>query len=348
MFQKKFLFLLIAALWFVPFMPSTIHVNADPQLGVFIPPSSMTDNSGYYGEVEALFLLPTGAEPFAILSDSNTSDDDFTGLNDNGPADVVNAEYGRNGGFRANIGRNVPNNPLDLSVEFTGIFSTANTTAETNGSVGIIASNSEGDNSADIGIARTNLDMFYADMMAKYNVKFGQNSWLFTMGAGLRVAYVEHDIDRQFAGIDCDNSGWCQNRTNQEYWGVGPRVSTKLGWDVGSGFNIFTSANLTLLTGEMETLNRNTDDTHQTGDNDVNMRINSSRNIPILDMRIGVKWAKQITDGMRLNLMLGYEFQNWFDFRDKFVSVDDDGANAARETIDLGLEGPFLRVGAEF
>jgi hypothetical protein len=345
MIKKKILFLLVAALFLTP---KTISVQADPQLGVFIPPSSMTDNSGYYGEVEALFLLPTGAEPFAIIGEDNTDDDDFTGLSE-GPADVVNAEYGRNGGFRANFGRNVPNNPLEYGMEITGIFSNASTEVETDGDrIGIIQSNSEGDNSATYGIARTDLAMYYGDMMAKYNVKFGQNSWLFTMGAGLRVAYVEHDIDRQFAGSDCDDSGYCQNRTNQQYWGIGPRVSTKFGWDVGSGFNIFTSANLTMLAGEMKTLNRITDDTHQTGDNDVNMRINSSRNIPILDMRIGVKWAKQITDSMRLNLMLGYEFQNWFDLRDKFVGVDDDGANQARETIDLGLEGPFLRVGAEF
>ena len=337
--------------------PGVVYLRADSQLGVFIPPNSMTDNSGYYVQGEALFLKPN-SDPFVINGIGNSSDDDWAGLDGLSSVDVINSTYGRDGGFRAAIGRNVPNSPLDLSLEVTGIYSddTTDVEAEPGGSLGIIFPVGEGgDNSAEMARARTDLDMFYGDLMAKYNIKFGQNSWLFTMGAGLRFAHVQHDIIRQYLGsADCPTGGFgdtqnhCLQSTKQEYWGVGPRVATKLGWDVGNGFNLFTSANLTLLSGEMDTVVRNHSNTTSLGNNITHVRVVTSRNIPILDTRVGVNWVKQITSALRLNVMLGYEFQNWFDLRDRFTSVDDDGANMDVDRSSLGLEGPFLRVGAEF
>jgi len=360
MIRKKVLFLLIGALLLAP---SAIHVNADPQVGVFIPPNSMTDNTGYYGSIEGLFLKPNAEEPFAILAIQD-DDDEFHGGGN--PAEVAKAEYGRDGGFRAAIGRNVPNNPLEWGLEFTYIMSSERTRVEEpdGGQLGVISAYVEENiDSAVLAFATTDLDMFYVDLGAKYSVKF-QDSFLFTVGAGIRFSNVEHDVKLEYYGDDdsaedCgqgafvgnadDDDGGCHTDRQQHYWGFGPRVTTTLGWDVGGGFNIFTGLNFTLLAGESETEFLQLEQADDVDDNVIHIRVIETRIVPVMDMRIGVHWVKQFTPTVRISLMLGYEFQNWFDLRDRFQSIDDDSQAAlALETFDLGLEGPFFKLGAEF
>lgn len=355
-FRKK-LVLVLAAVFI---LATGINAGAQQQVGVFVSPESATSGSGWYGSVEALFLQARINDPIAVR-DSDADDDNILALDEElgGFQPIEYAEWGRDGGFRATIGKNAVNSPWDISLEVTYISSgdvkDLADSLSTDATLLYIYLDREPDERQVLNIrSETDLEVIYGDFMARYKVKLGDN-FLFGLGGGLRFVLLQDDRLYTATGDDCSGQGLvnnpmdifgggCSRSQREDYWGVGPRIQTNVAWAATDRLNIFTNLGFSIQAGERDSRV----DEHAVGVNSdivdfrtVTQRV-TSQVVPIVDAQIGIDYHAG-----NFGLRLGYEFQNWFNIHDGSnfeVSDDDSGTYLDNKSADIGFEGPFLRA----
>ncbi len=331
--------------------------NASAQgLGVFPAPDTPKSGSGYYVSLEGLFLEPHIQEPLGVLSDHHDGHNVFNG-SESVPENVAleNAAWGRDGGARVAFGKNVPNSPWDFGLEFTWI---------TSGDVKELADN-DGANSGETLFqaflprnlntdfdqlnvrGETDLQIIYGDFLAKYNTKIGE-SFALGFSGGLRFAYVENDRLFTAIGHTCSssNNSGCVLSHRTDYWGVGPRVITQVGWQATDRLSLFANLGFTVLVGEMD---RRTDEHGGDSFNDNRSLIQDVRGkvVPVVDSQVGLQYSSG-----GISFKVGYEFQNWFKLHERTVTnpgaQENDAAYQQVNPVDIGLEGPFASAKLTF
>jgi hypothetical protein len=369
MIRKKILFLLIAAIFLTP---SLVKLKADPQLGVFVPPSSQTNNTGYYAFGEGLFLRGTNTHDYALPADDDDERVDAEG-------DILAIGYGRDGGFRAGFGRNIPNSPWDVSFTASYIKTTGDefvdhgdiegvSTFRMTNTLVLVSTDDEGiiGDAHDI-TSSADTEIYSFDLAATHRMRVGSNFDLGLSG-GLRFASVENSRSFIYTGHDCggeDDDNLCSRDVSSDFNGGGLRLGIQAGWaSPVNGLSAFMNTGFSMLVGEKEnrfSMVAQDDDTFGSVDDDGMHLFGETNEIalaPVIDMQIGVTYVKQINEKIKLSATVGYEFQGWLDMMERVVPqgavliVDDDDVQATpaldNNQSSLGLEGVFFRVGGEF
>ncbi|MGV7220559.1 MAG: Lpg1974 family pore-forming outer membrane protein [Nitrospinales bacterium] len=370
MIRKKILFLLIAAIFLTP---SIMNLKADPQLGVFVPPDSKTNNTGYYAFGEGLFLRGTNTHDYAIPTDDDDEAVDAEG-------DILAIGYGRDGGFRAGFGRNIPNSPWDVSFTASYIKTTGDEFVDhgdidgvdafrmTNTLIMIAIDDAEDSISeADNITSRADSEIYYFDLAATHRMRVGSN-FDFGVSGGLRFASVENSRSFLYIGHGCggeDDDNSCSRDVSSDFNGGGLRLGIQAGWaSPVNGLSAFMNTGFSMLVGEKEnsfSMAAQDDDTFGSIDDDGMHLFGETNEIalaPVIDMQIGVTYVKQLNEKLKLTATVGYEFQGWLDMMERVVpqgsiQIGDDDDVKATAGLDnnqtaLGLEGVFFRVGGEF
>lgn len=355
--EKRNSLVFILASFFI--LSTSFNADAQQQIGVFVSPDSATSGSGYYGSGEIHFLQPNIKEPLAVI-DRDTTDNGAVAPN-GGSVPIENAQWDRDPGGRITIGRNIPNSPWNVAFDVTYIRSRAVKTvnAPSGGQLlQVFGDRGNVTNVADTARSETDLEVIYGDLMARYDLKFGEDI-LISSGAGLRFAYFSNDRLLTANGGDCGsgsltsiNSENCALQQEQEYLGIGPVFRTQLGWQATQNLNLFANLGFSLLAGEMDRTAEEHSDVN-TGVRRSNIKEEASKTVPVIDSQIGVQYAHAL-ESFKLFFRLGYEIQHWFGMHDRTRPEFSDGVASNRgvvqdtEEADVGFDGPFMRFTAEF
>jgi major outer membrane protein len=167
------------------------------------------------------------------------------------------------------------------------------------------------------------------------------------IGAGMRHAKMTQDLDITYQQ---DLGGGliriADIYTSNDFSGWGTNVKIGLDWQIGHGFNIFSSLAGSLLIGDFDMSYTQIDT--DSGASPVE-RINTNNTIdnsiiPVIEMRVGVGYLYQMKNEMIIGAKLGYDWQNWFNMVTTQRFTDDvDAQLMSTDTTDIGLSGFFIQ-----
>ncbi len=316
------------------FLLSSIALASPGETGkpltIFAPPSSLTDNSGYYFALEGLFIKPTSNTDFAVEGGGTPS------------GKIFKIGFDRKPGYRFSLGKNLPNKAWDVGATITYIKSDQQESI--NGTLGpTLLPPALSNDSVTFADARSEFQLTVVDLLARYNIKIAED---FRLGfaTGIKLANIYDTLDATYSGGDCSV---CFHSSEVDFIGAGPQFKTEAGWEMSKGLKVWGDVGISLLAGVIDFLRVDTEGT-------TSRRLESEDNtrlISVIEMRTGIDWFKQVTRRIRIQTRIGYEFQEWFDFVDQNNLVQSSfgtPSNLQDVSSNIGFEGPFVQLRLEF
>jgi hypothetical protein len=152
--------------------------------------------------------------------------------------------------------------------------------------------------------------------------------------AGLRYANMTQKLDAIYDG------GVSEVEQKNDFSGWGPRVGLGLDWEMGQGFNLFSSVAGSFLMGDFDLSYSSVEGATVLGSIEDTV---DNRLVPVVEMRAGLAYAYQLENGMSVGAKVGYEWQNWFNMVTANRFVDDiNDASLGTDTTDVSLDGFFV------
>lgn len=184
------------------------------------------------------------------------------------------------------------------------------------------------------------------DVVAGKRFDLGGNAGL-DFAAGLRYANVTQEFDIEYHQVVTEELARHDYVTEtNEFSGWGPVAGLDASWEAGSGFSFFGAVTGALLVGDFDLSYH---DAWQEVGGSLSERIDldgtvSNRVVPVVETRLGIGYAGELSNGMLLGARTGYEWQNWFNMVVSERFADDvDPQLMSTTTTDIGLDGYFFQ-----
>lgn len=289
---------------------------------------------GFTASAEALYIRPSRSNLDFVITDPDTDN------NPEGTVGEIEPDYQM--GERIGLGYDFGSG-TEIGVRFTGL-KTHDSDSATSSAGGALwgtwlhPNASIDDNDVTSATARYDFEHYAIDFGARQKLNIGQRLGL-NLDAGLRYASMNQDIGIAYLNA---NNGTRVDITNEnDFSGWGPRIGMGLDWRVGHGFNVFSSVAGSLLLGDFDLMLRETDNgTAERADIKQGLH---NRLIPVLEMKLGVGYARQLNNGWTIGANAGYEWQNWFNMVSAQRFSDDvDSQIMYTDTTDISLDGFFF------
>lgn len=169
---------------------------------------------------------------------------------------------------------------------------------------------------------------------------------------GLRYAKIDQTFDASYIQhVTSDDDRIADVHMGNKFKGFGPRIGLDMDWNIGQGFNLFSSVTGSLLAGDFkltaQEIDSNTGGTPY-AQYDI-VETDKHRMIPVVEMRVGLGYIYPINEDMLFATSLGYEWQNWSNMTSNRQFSDDvDAQLSGKETNDLSFDGFFFRSELKF
>lgn len=197
--------------------------------------------------------------------------------------------------------------------------------------------------SADTANATTKLRYSATDAELGYDFQVGKGLGV-RLFSGLRFSDLNQSTAVVYNGRDYTNG---KVDLSNNFSGFGPRIGAEAKVLLGGGFSLFSKGSVSLLFGELSSSFQETDRDGA----DVIAKVGRDRNqtVPVVDLAIGLDWVTALSRSSKLNLSVGYEYQQWFNAIDniRFVDSASPGVFSASQS-DLSLQGLFIKAGLSF
>jgi hypothetical protein len=168
------------------------------------------------------------------------------------------------------------------------------------------------------------------------------------IGAGLRYANMAQDIKIGYRQDVAAGFRYCHITNENVFEGWGGRVGLGLDWQVGWGFNIFSSVAGSVLVGDfaLDFMEHDWPVGAIIGTRrvDIDQHINT-RVVPVIETQVGIGYEYRLGNDWTIGAQAGYEWQNWFNMVTATRFSDDvDNQIMAIDTTDIGLDGFFFKA----
>ncbi len=179
-----------------------------------------------------------------------------------------------------------------------------------------------------------------------------QESFAIDLLAALRYANLKQKTSiyyRQDVTATTYRSATIEDKNNFKGWG--PRVGFDMNWKIGHGFSFFNETAGSLLLGNYSLsyseLDRAAGSTTDISRVDINE--SETRLIPVVEIKVGAGYSRELKNGWIIGANAGYEWQNWFNMVLAYRFNDDvDSQLKSTDTTDLSLDGFFLETYVKF
>ncbi|KAM3113152.1 Lpg1974 family pore-forming outer membrane protein [Phormidesmis sp. 146-33] len=197
--------------------------------------------------------------------------------------------------------------------------------------------------SAETAAAKAKFNYNVTDAELAYNFKVGRGLGV-RLFSGLRFSDIHQSMAVTYNGRDYTNGRL--DMTN-DFRGFGPRLGVEARVLMGGGFSLFTRGSAALLFGKQSSSFRETD--RNGADVIADLGRDRNQTVPVVDLAIGLDWVQPLSRSAKLNLSLGYEYQQWFNVMDniRFVDAASPGVFAQSQS-NLSLHGFFVKTGLQF
>lgn len=211
-------------------------------------------------------------------------------------------------GYRLDIGHNLPHDGWDLELQYTQFHNTGRGETEDKGKI--------------FGTLQPNEDFLLAEPLEKAHAKWRAklNQVDFVLGreyaiskyltlrpnGGARSTWVYQTFNTSYRSVDKDKQHIFQKC---QFWGLGFVAALDSDWKIGWGFSVYTDLAYSLLLGNFDVSQHGK--TEGGEDWDLNKSFRSGKSI--VDLDLGVKWAKLFEEGdWAMAFKIGYEYHLYF------------------------------------
>jgi hypothetical protein len=173
---------------------------------------------------------------------------------------------------------------------------------------------------------------------------------------GLRGASIDQKLRVGKEECHCSRRSRRSSRTNdlitfhqnnkQEFAGIGPLIGLEAGWNMGCGFSLYTSADISWLYGNFNVRLRGTNRSVDAF-NFYRIRKHLDASLAVADAALGIRWQTCFFESMRLILQLGLEHHRYFDYN-RFGNYRNWSFDRFGDYGDLSFDGVNFAVGIEF
>lgn len=301
-------------------------------------------NPGFKASAEVLYMRPSrGDLDYVVKDNAQTGPDHIQGT-----VDEIEPDY--QPGARFSLGYDLGSG-TEIGMRFTGLKSHDSETAESSSGTDLWGlwlhpDSIIDDNDVDVAKARYDFEHYAIDLNARQTLNIGRYLGL-SLEGGLRYASMNQDFDIAYRQIFTTESHRDATISSENHFsGWGPRLGVGLDWRVGYGFNVFSSVAGSVLMGDFDLSYREED--LSAGATTTTTRVNMkqgihNRIIPVVEMKLGVGYARKLKNGWTLGANAGYEWQNWFNMVTAHRFSDDvDAQIMDTDTTDISLDGFFF------
>lgn len=306
-----------------------------PQAAITVPedrPSALT----IYAQPMFLRVTPDTSLDFAIV-------DPGTALAASGQLATV--EYDRATALRIGASYRPQNTAWEIGGNHTffNTDGTASAVRPTNGFLFSTLSHPLQNDSAETAEAKAKFNYNVTDAELAYNFKVGRGLGI-RLFSGLRFSDIRQSMAVTYNGRDYTNG---RLDMSNDFRGFGPRLGAEARVLMGGGFSLFTRGSAALLFGKQSSSFRETD--RDGADVIADLGRDRNQTVPVVDLAIGLDWVQPLSKSAKLNLSLGYEYQQWFNVMDniRFVDAASPGVFAQSQS-NLSLHGFFVKTGLQF
>ncbi|MDF1702803.1 MAG: Lpg1974 family pore-forming outer membrane protein [Planctomycetota bacterium] len=265
---------------------------------------------------------------------------------------VKRLEWDYDWGARGGVRYGPANQSWDVGLTAMWLEGEAKATANApaGGSVGVLLYNA---NNAPPSVggpatAEGSAELFQMDLTAGVSLDIGSSgAGRFFFGG--RFATLEQSYDVLYDDSAVAANLYTRNAA-MDLEAFGAIVGFESSFQVGAGFGFFGRIAGAMMVGQFKGTLRETQTTVGAGSvQQVDISERFERVVPVLEASVGVTWERNTGGRRRFRVLLGYEFQNWFNVLDVNQFPDDlADQNLTRNTTDLGLDGFILRLEATF
>jgi Legionella pneumophila major outer membrane protein precursor len=309
--------------------------QSSPKAAVTVPedrPSALT----IYAQPMFLRVNPATSLDFAIV-------DPGTALATSG--ELATVDYDRATALRIGASYRPQNTAWEIGGNHTffNTDGTASAVRPANGFLFSTLSHPLQNDSAETADAKAKFNYNVTDAELAYNFKVGRGLGV-RLFSGLRFSDIRQSMAVTYNGRDYTNGRL--DMTN-DFRGFGPRLGAEARVLMGGGFSLFTRGSAALLFGKQSSSFRETD--RNGADVIADLGRDRSQTVPVVDLAIGLDWVQPLSKSAKLNLSLGYEYQQWFNVMDniRFVDAASPGVFAQSQS-NLSLHGFFVKTGLQF
>lgn len=333
---------------------SQIELGSAPSRSVVKIPNN---KGGFFIEGEFLYLQPTTERlDYAIVDPEDTPAP--LNIEPDAGSTLESIEPDFEPGFRVAAGYEFPGTRLDVGLRFA--YLDAKTSESINeppgGEIVVpISVSRTGREDADRAEAEYELDYRVLDLEVGQKFEVGDRIDLRLHG-GVRYAKLDQEFTGRYFGDNFQAAFPGEVKMKTDYWGIGPRIGADGDWQIGAGFGIFGGLATSLLVGEFEnefSQNRTRAAPDVSGKPRGVKEKTDAQIVPVIEANAGLRWAKDFGDN-ELWVKAGYEIQEWFDATNFMQLPSGTAGNGGvdsqviNDRKNLGLHGPFFRVGGKF
>ncbi|NJK52954.1 MAG: hypothetical protein HC936_09200 [Leptolyngbyaceae cyanobacterium SU_3_3] len=259
--------------------------------------------------------------------------------------ELATVDYDRSTALRIGLGYRPQNTAWEIGATHT-FFDTdgaASATRPANGFLFSTRSHPLQNDSAETADAKAKFNYNVTDAELAYNFKVGRGLGV-RLFSGLRFSDIRQSTAVTYNGRDYTNG---RIDVSNDFNGFGPRLGVEARVLMGSGFSLFTRGSAALLFGQQTSSFRETD--RNGADVIADLGSDRQQTVPVVDLAIGLDWVAPLSNAAKLNLSVGYEYQQWFNVLDniRFVDAASPGVFSQSQS-NLSLHGFFVKTGLQF